>query len=371
MKVIPEIKELTSIRFFAAFHILFFHNFFLAGDDLKNVPEWILSFISHGDSAVTFFFVLSGFILTYVYSGPDFSLRTSKKRFYLARLSRIYPIYLVAFFMDVPKSITYFIEKYDFTTSLQKIFISASAHLTMTQSWHPRLTAAWNSPAWSISTEMFFYMMAPFVIPFVLKLRKNLLPVIILYLIPITIYFSLSTLTNFKFEQEGASIFWRSFPILRLTDFAIGVFVGKVFLQEGEVVTWLRKNKGVNSGLFWVSFFLSLLVTSANFKFPRLIFANVFLIPLFALMILSIATTRVSYTGFLRMKPILLLGGASYALYMIHEPMIFYVGHIFRSLSIGYSLVYFVTYLTLSILTSIILYKILELPAQKWIRAKF
>ena len=60
MQKAREIKELTGIRFFAAFHVLFFHNFYIAGSSvIESTPKFMKSIFSFGDSAVAFFFILS------------------------------------------------------------------------------------------------------------------------------------------------------------------------------------------------------------------------------------------------------------------------------------------------------------------------
>jgi hypothetical protein len=59
---------LTSLRFFAVMLVLLFH---YAGDIATSGPFWMQGLTKHGHSAVTFFFVLSGFILSYSYLCPE------------------------------------------------------------------------------------------------------------------------------------------------------------------------------------------------------------------------------------------------------------------------------------------------------------
>src|SRR5438128_8931008 len=92
----PHLAALTSARFFAAFHILLFHMGAMKG--LTRAPIWLQTFASIGYVSVTFFFVLSGFILVYTYGGRDFDLR----QFWRARLARVYPVYLLSLLLNAP-----------------------------------------------------------------------------------------------------------------------------------------------------------------------------------------------------------------------------------------------------------------------------
>ena len=87
------------MRFFAAFYVVLFHG----GRDLfrqLRAPLWAETFRSAGYMAVSFFFVLSGFILTYNYA-PDAKGAAGLRRFLWARFSRIYPIYWISLALAV------------------------------------------------------------------------------------------------------------------------------------------------------------------------------------------------------------------------------------------------------------------------------
>jgi peptidoglycan/LPS O-acetylase OafA/YrhL len=89
---------LTSLRFVAASYVVIFHYWpiFLAA---YIYPP---GFVMRGNAGVTFFFVLAGFILAYNYAETNFSERGRLVSFYIARLSRIYPVYLIALAISLP-----------------------------------------------------------------------------------------------------------------------------------------------------------------------------------------------------------------------------------------------------------------------------
>src|SRR5215468_3329275 len=85
---VRQLRALTGIRFFAAFEVVIFH---AGGWEHWPLPAPIRAFGGAGFLAVTLFFVLSGFILTYTYLAPE-AEKTSGVDMYLARLARIYPV---------------------------------------------------------------------------------------------------------------------------------------------------------------------------------------------------------------------------------------------------------------------------------------
>jgi peptidoglycan/LPS O-acetylase OafA/YrhL len=137
-----RIEALTFPRFLAAFVVVTFH---FAKDTafVRVLP----GFFSAGPEMVTFFFVLSGFVMTVAHwNRPD----ESPGRFYVARLARILPAYFVAL------TATCFVVPGSIDTK------ALLAHSVLAQAWFPGLTVSLNVPAWSISVEMFFYLLFPF-----------------------------------------------------------------------------------------------------------------------------------------------------------------------------------------------------------------
>jgi peptidoglycan/LPS O-acetylase OafA/YrhL len=87
-----QIRPLTSLRFLAAGFVVFYHAFAMFTGGVRD------KFVSHafgmGFSGVSCFFVLSGFILSYVYlGGKD---QVEQYSFWIARFARVYPLYCMA-----------------------------------------------------------------------------------------------------------------------------------------------------------------------------------------------------------------------------------------------------------------------------------
>src|SRR5438105_2435610 len=95
----PYLGALASIRFIAAVHVVLYHH--RSDAFMVAMPGFIRQIVNGGYVAVGLFFVLSGFILTYTYVG-DRHRNLDPRAFWIARLARIYPVYLLAFVVGAP-----------------------------------------------------------------------------------------------------------------------------------------------------------------------------------------------------------------------------------------------------------------------------
>ena len=144
---VAKLDALTGLRFVAAFAVFLHHaNFRFKVVDYHGPM---------GAQAVSFFFVLSGFILTYVYH--DRLKPENVRKFLFTRWARIWPLHATCFliYYALAPNESIFGEFWDPVRKL--------SHLLLLQSWVPlqRWVLSHNGVAWSISTEMFFYLMFP------------------------------------------------------------------------------------------------------------------------------------------------------------------------------------------------------------------
>lgn len=211
-----RIDALTSLRFIAAAMIVVTHSVYAFNmDPTGNIGKLPLS------QGVSFFFVLSGFILTYVYQ----NLQGIKKtlRFLSARIARVWPVFFVteiAALLISPWSIN--------ATTTGSMLSVAASHFFMLHGWIPKrfYYFALNAPSWSISTEFFFYLAFPFLI---LNLRKQWLPKLVLVAaIPLTIItlcnvLGLKEIPGAKAISSHGLIYIN--PLTRLLEFYAGMLV--------------------------------------------------------------------------------------------------------------------------------------------------
>jgi peptidoglycan/LPS O-acetylase OafA/YrhL len=139
---------LEALRFFATVHIFLFH---YAQSYFERAPVWVRNVLGAGYYSTSIFFMLSGFILFYVYFDEDRGgLRISSLAFFQRRLYRLYPFHLLGFiFTVVPTVIGQ--SRAGFNVS------RAALNLSLLQAWIPDLSVvlSFNRISWSASALLF------------------------------------------------------------------------------------------------------------------------------------------------------------------------------------------------------------------------
>ncbi len=150
-----HLKPLTSLRFFAAMMIVIYHTAqFFDWPWLDGAPGSLVQ-------GVSFFFVLSGFILTAVYGARD---TLDPRAFMAARFARVYPAHLAGLaliVLIVPWSAIN--TGPDEFTAKATVFL-LKATMTDALALMPSVIFSWNGVSWSLSTEMCFYLLFPFLL---------------------------------------------------------------------------------------------------------------------------------------------------------------------------------------------------------------
>jgi peptidoglycan/LPS O-acetylase OafA/YrhL len=320
----PELLALTSVRAFAALEVVLQHTLFeLGGEGVRPIPAAMVDLLIRGGLAVSFFFVLSGFILAYTYCDGENELKTTPSKFWRARFARIYPLYFLGFLMDGPRVIALFVSSVaSLPVAVAKSGVAALAYLTLLQSWHPRVTNTWNTPGWTLSVEAFFYAAFPILLRVTKswRLRWFCLIALATWALPMLAYAIL-------FEGQmsvGAHTFWRSFPLLRLPEFVLGVAAGRLFLSKH--LEPYRKGLGSIGAL---ALGLVLALALATRFLPGAVFESSLGAPLFAVAIVALASGAIPTPSWLNGPVLVLLGRASYAVYILHQPF----KHLFLTLA--------------------------------------
>jgi peptidoglycan/LPS O-acetylase OafA/YrhL len=232
------LPSLTSPRFLAALWVALGHYIGWHAAVLSAFPPVMQAplgvFTTTGSDAVSFFFVLSGLILTYTYLTPDGTLRGSARSFYVARIARIYPAYVLAFILAALP--------YTWSFGTRGVPGTGLAALSLTQSWWPGvfISQQWNGPAWSVSTEAGFYLLFPLLAPALAHLsRRGLLYLLILCWMLTMILPGLDTPGLWPSDAW----YWASWGVLqvsplgRLPEFLIGCCACLLFLRRSQAVS--------------------------------------------------------------------------------------------------------------------------------------
>ena len=211
----PQIPALTSLRFVAALMVMFGHSL---GLFYSGFSEGVyIPLVGFANMGMSLFFTLSGFVIAYNY-GSLGSLKTDDlKRFAVARLARIYPLYLAVLALNVA------IWGAGLVTPAGLI-----AHLSLTQAWffHPVNGIALISQfrnavvAWSISAEWFCYLLFPAICLALDRVSRPLLAIVLIWLgILGGMYW-----IHLARPEGGLFIEWLGYysPYGRIAEFAIG-----------------------------------------------------------------------------------------------------------------------------------------------------
>lgn len=180
-KTTHAMPALTGIRFFAIFHIFLFHmwtlydlekpeGFSTLVNGFADLPPTLVTFLSHGWLSTSFFFLLSGFILAYLYWTPAGTLSTTKKAFWLKRALRIYPVHLLIMLVTMVIMVGHYLQS---DMSLFKMLGTAILTLTLTQAWVPPAVPIWSWPTWTLSALIFLYLAMPWLMSRLARLTQK------------------------------------------------------------------------------------------------------------------------------------------------------------------------------------------------------
>ena len=309
------------------------------------MPGPLGTFFANGYLGVSFFFVLSGFILTYIYL-DELVGRKSLVKFYLARFARVYPVYLLSIVLMSP-----FVAPTSFALDAPQFFLL--------QMWPPLAAndlLNWNGPAWTLSVELLFYLAFPALLALMAPLRAVGVIAVATVMILAIVAGRLSSISSIG-DAPFAFLGYFPAPVLRLPEFIFfGICLALVFTRR-LVVT----------GHAWAPH-IAIIATCCVLAFSRSPWVAPFATLGFGLVIFSTAAwlREGLMSRFLNSKWMLRLGGASYSLYLLQAPVRLIVRVVFQGAleSLGRH-----AYLPLMIVVSLVAYHYFEEPMRRRIKS--
>ncbi|MDP3268877.1 MAG: acyltransferase [Legionella sp.] len=359
-KLTEKIESLTSIRFFFAFIVVLVH-INLIFPQYKFLPSALAQY------GVTGFFMLSGMILTHVYKNENFLLKESKYNFYIKRITRIYPLYILPLFILLPikmvemikpeyipiKSLTGFQLVYLKNCTWANFGLQFLGLQSMTAGFN-QAQYGWNGPGWSISTELCFYLFFPFIIPLVNELKNIYLKTLFIFLIIISMSLGYLISTYEHLYDHPVMSFIYMNPLIRLVEFILGII-------SYELCRYITNLK--------IFFYLLLIGVSIELLIfiliPQYLF---FAVPLYLQLLLMYLLLE--NPVWMRSKLLVLLGNSSYSLYLLHFPILLYIALLVRMKLISITLIKVMIICISLIIISIITYKFYEKPLTVYLRKK-
>lgn len=306
-----RLDALAGLRFIAAAAVAVAHLPQISHDPA--LGRTVNRFLSEGVYGLTFFFILSGFVLAYGYlhrmerpTGSDL------RDYFVARVARIWPLHLLTLGLVVVFPITS-------TPEGTGTFV---ANFFLVHSWIPSLESiqSYNSVTWTLSLEWFFYLICPLVLVGIGR-WKSAGPVH-LHLAALGVWLAVIAVVLPFAGQEG---FWPLYicnvcPLVRSGEFIVGVLLGAAFVR-GRVrsgpLAPLRTRR-LWTAIEITAVALIVLLIHRSHRVPLLFRMNGYYIPAVALFVTVIARERGRLSRLLASRSVVYLSELSFAFYLLH-----------------------------------------------------
>jgi len=344
-----RLDALTGLRFWFAFLVVVHHS----------LQHWfgaqVYPVADFGYIGVDFFFVLSGFVLTWSWR-PEVTAR----RFWWNRVARIWPLHLTMLVLAVV-----FVADHISRPGL----LGTAANLLLLQAWVPsdKVYFGYNAVAWSLSCEVFFYLAFPWLVKAVAAMstrsRQVLIGAIVFTLLLYPGVFSLTVAPH-----DFAGWEWTTYvaPLWRLGEFVVGI-VAALAVRDG----WRPRMRGwhalVLAGGLAAALLADGMARGGLRNRPLVEVAGMLVV---ALVIVCIAGDELAgRRRLLASRPMVALGAASYALYLCHA--LLYGWLVSRWSSTGDGMMRIVgwsAYVALAVGLAFALHHLVEVPCERWLR---
>lgn len=292
------IETLQSLRF------IFFVMIFMSHFGYDGRP----TFDAGGDCGVSFFFILSGFVMTLAYGEKAASERFSYRRFMVRRMAKLYPLHLLCLLAFVVINIK---------SMDAEALVRLLPNLLLIQSWLPSADYYFsgNAVSWFLSDILLCYA----VFPFVCRAIRRMTPAALTFTWAAVLMAYSLLLCNVTDAMTNTFIY--VFPPVRTVDFALGITIWRVAEWTKRHRPDIAENRlAINAAELAV--FAALAATLAAHPYVNLQIRTACLFwPVCAAVILLFAGERQGggVAWLLRHKPLIWLGNITFPMFMVHQ----------------------------------------------------
>lgn len=307
-----RLPALTGLRFAAALGILLFH---YGGPLVAGAPASLERVREGGYVWVGLFYLLSGFVLARAFPapmGPD-----ARRAFWIARVARLYPAYLLAFVLSAPFALERW-AGHGGPGAAKAIGVGLAA-LLLVQAWFPPVARLWNTPGWSTSVVLAFYAAFPFLAARLARLSRRGLLAALAGAWAASLALPLAWLA-LRPDGPVADLTWNEplwlealkfHPLARGGEFLAGIALG-LLERRGQL-----RAPPLAAG----AAALAVIALLALGGVPYVLLHNGVLVPLFAVIVLGLARADGAVARALGSPAARTLGDASFSLYALQEPL--------------------------------------------------
>ncbi len=328
-------ENLDTLRFFAFMSVFISHVALFLGYQNGSFESWKGIFLVHGDIGVSFFFVLSGFLITFIlFKEKEKNGAISFFNFYKKKALRIFPIYFlvvfIGFFVIYPIALKgggYFPFSSIAPLSSLPWYIFFLENFKMAfYGVHSLVLAV----LWAVSVEVQFYLVWPFVISFLS--RKNILRFFFFVIIVSFIY-------RFFYYDNYNVVKYSTFSVM--SDLAIGGLLAYITLFREKMKNLVEKMPKYPIILIYIlglsliplRSFLPDISGGIYYKIIYTLEPIIFSV-FFAFVILEQNIANNSFFKFGRLKLFSYLGVRSFGMYCYHLVALFFVMFVFNKLGV-------------------------------------
>jgi peptidoglycan/LPS O-acetylase OafA/YrhL len=315
-----RLNALTGLRALAALDIVFFH--------FSNPQSFgfLAPVVNAGFVVLGLFFLLSGFVLGYNYSGPAREGKLDPARFWKARFTRLYPVYLLSLLMSwrmvMPEYADHAYPVYWHNIALipqhGMFWVGMALTPLLLQGWFPTLATFLNTPAWAMPAEAFMYSLFPWLARWKRPERAGshlakMAGIWALAMVPGALYMVINP-DGIAHVDRWSYGYWlwalKYTPLPHLASFVFGMMLAdldRFMARESRLRLWLAV--GGFAGVYGLLAMGPLV--------PFAILHDGLLLPLFGCIVLGLAGEN-PLSWLLSLRPLVLFGEASYCLYLLH-----------------------------------------------------
>lgn len=341
------INTLTSLRLIFALMVFGAHCYVI--DDIFSTH-----FFKEGFVGVSFFFVLSGFIIAYNYQKKLQEKEITRRTFWVARIARVYPLHWLTLFIAV------ILGDYVVASGGLDWCRHFLASLTLTHAYIPEADYyfSFNSPSWSLCCEQLFYICFPFLIPLT-RNYKSLFYVfcILAACLVIGMYFT---------PEDEIKGYWYVNPITRFPDFIAGMLLFPLYerLKDKPITFRQGSMMEIASVILFLTFYLCASYIPKVYRYSCFYWLPV------AAVLISFSLQKGILSRILSHRFLVVGGEISYGFYLIH--LFILLSYAKWQKEAGFDIAWYISVPVLfgiTVLLSLLSYRYFERPMNKRVKS--
>jgi len=347
-----RLDSLTGLRWWAAFGVFLFHM-----RNMVTFPPELQWIVANGHLGVTFFFVLSGFVLTW-----SWKRNTPVRAFYWRRFARIYPLHLIALVLAVPVFYSISARPEDWWVKPLDWSVLGLSVLVIQGWWlAPSILFSGNPAAWTLTVEAFFYALHPAIVRVAgrLSARRALVVAGGVLLLAAMLRLGIAVWPDGPLAHLPE-------PIMHLPSFIVGLLLAWAY-REG----WrLRVPVALPAFAMGIWLLLAALPAASALR-AAFAFTPEIVTALCALVIAASASRELDgRPGLNASRPLVALGEWSFAFYLVHATLVYTAISVVGTQqgSAAHTVMWSAMLLAVALVSSWLLHRFIERPLERRLR---